>query len=40
MQPPAGTKVADGSKVTLFWSDGPEQVPSVVGQDRGPGRAS
>ena len=32
MQPPAGTKVADGSKVTLFWSDGPEQVPSVVGK--------
>jgi serine/threonine-protein kinase len=32
MQPPAGTQVADGSKVTLFWSDGPEQVPSVVGK--------
>jgi beta-lactam-binding protein with PASTA domain len=32
MQPPAGTDVADGSKVTLFWSDGPEQVPSVVGK--------
>jgi serine/threonine-protein kinase len=32
MQPAAGTKVADGSKVTLFWSDGPEQVPSVVGK--------
>ena len=32
MQPPAGTRVADGSKVTLFWSDGPEQVPAVVGK--------
>ncbi len=32
MQPPAGTEVADGSKVTLFWSDGPEQVPNVVGR--------
>jgi serine/threonine-protein kinase len=32
MQPPAGTEVADGSKVTLFWSDGPEEVPSVVGK--------
>ena len=25
-------RCADGSKVTLFWSDGPEQVPSVVGK--------
>jgi len=32
MQPPAGSKVADGSKVTLFWSDGPESVPNVVGK--------
>ncbi len=32
MQPPADTEVADGSKVTLFWSDGPEQVPSVIGK--------
>ena len=32
MQPPSGTRVADASKVTLFWSDGPEQVPSVVGK--------
>ncbi len=32
MQPPAGTDVADGSKVTLFWSDGPEEVPNVVGK--------
>jgi beta-lactam-binding protein with PASTA domain/tRNA A-37 threonylcarbamoyl transferase component Bud32 len=32
MQPPAGTEVADSSKVTLFWSDGPEEVPNVVGK--------
>jgi serine/threonine-protein kinase len=32
MQPPAGTKVSEGSKVTLFWSDGPEEVPSVIGK--------
>ena len=32
MQPPAGTEVAAGSKVTLFWSDGPEAVPDVVGR--------
>ncbi len=32
MQPPAGTSVTDGSKVTLFWSDGPEDVPDVVGK--------
>ena len=32
MQPPAGTAVADGSKVTLFYSDGPESVPNVVGK--------
>jgi beta-lactam-binding protein with PASTA domain/tRNA A-37 threonylcarbamoyl transferase component Bud32 len=32
MQPPAGTQVSDGSKVTLFWSDGPEQVPDVIGK--------
>jgi serine/threonine-protein kinase len=32
MQPPAGTEVAEGSKVTLFWSDGPEEVPRVVGK--------
>ncbi|MEO7943296.1 MAG: Stk1 family PASTA domain-containing Ser/Thr kinase, partial [Marmoricola sp.] len=35
MQPPAGTAVADGTKVTLFWSDGPEDVPSVVGKTEG-----
>jgi beta-lactam-binding protein with PASTA domain/predicted Ser/Thr protein kinase len=35
MQPPANTEVADGSKVTLFWSDGPEDVPSVVGKTEG-----
>ncbi len=32
MQPPAGTGVSEGSKVTLFWSDGPETVPDVVGK--------
>jgi beta-lactam-binding protein with PASTA domain/tRNA A-37 threonylcarbamoyl transferase component Bud32 len=32
MQPPGGTEVSDGSKVTLFWSDGPEQVPNVIGK--------
>ncbi|MET0840028.1 MAG: Stk1 family PASTA domain-containing Ser/Thr kinase [Marmoricola sp.] len=32
MQPPAGTQVSEGSKVTLFWSDGPEEVPSVIGK--------
>ena len=32
MQPPAGTQVSDGSKVTLFWSDGPEEVPDVIGK--------
>ena len=32
MQPPAGTEVSAGSKVTLFWSDGPESVPDVVGK--------
>lgn len=31
MQPPAGTEVAPDSRVTLFWSDGPEEVPEVVG---------
>jgi beta-lactam-binding protein with PASTA domain/tRNA A-37 threonylcarbamoyl transferase component Bud32 len=35
MQPPSGTRVADGSKVTLFWSDGPEEVPGVVGKTEG-----
>jgi len=32
MQPPAATSVQDGTKVTLFWADGPEQVPNVVGK--------
>ena len=35
MQPAAGTQVADGARVTLFWSDGPEQVPDVVGKQQG-----
>ncbi len=32
MDPSPGTKVADGSSVTLFFSDGPETVPDVVGK--------
>ena len=32
MQPPAGTRSPTGSKVTLFCSDGPEDVPDVVGK--------
>ena len=39
MQPPAGTEVRDGSKVILFWSDGPEQVPGVVGRTEGEARS-
>ena len=35
MQPPAGTEVSEGSKVTLFWSDGPEKVPNVIGKNEG-----
>ena len=38
MQPPAGTEVAPDSRVTLFWSDGPEQVPQVVGLSEGDAR--
>ena len=38
MQPQAGTGVVVGSKVTLFWSDGPEQVPSVVGRSEAEAR--
>ena len=29
---PGGHRGRDGSKVILFWSDGPEQVPGVVGK--------
>ena len=32
MDPSPGSKVADGSTVTLFFSDGPESVPDVVGK--------
>ena len=32
MDPAPGTKVADGATVTLFFSDGPESVPDVVGK--------
>ncbi|GAB3652834.1 Stk1 family PASTA domain-containing Ser/Thr kinase [Nocardioides korecus] len=38
MQPQAGTGVVVGSKVTLFWSDGPEQVPNVVGRSEAEAR--
>ena len=34
MQPPSGTRVADGSKVTLFWSDGPGGGAQRRRQDR------
>jgi eukaryotic-like serine/threonine-protein kinase len=39
MQPPADTEVADGSKVTLFWSDGPEEVPDVEGKTEAEARS-
>jgi serine/threonine-protein kinase len=29
--PPAGTQVQEGSSVTIYYSDGPEKVPDVVG---------
>jgi serine/threonine-protein kinase len=32
MSPAPGTKVPDGSTVTLFYSDGPESVPNVIGK--------
>jgi serine/threonine-protein kinase len=32
MDPAPGTQVADGATVTLFFSDGPESVPDVVGK--------
>ena len=32
MDPSPGSKVADGSTVTVFFSDGPETVPDVVGK--------
>jgi len=33
--PAPGTSVASGATVTIFWSDGPREVPSVVGQTQG-----
>ncbi|MGH3335989.1 MAG: PASTA domain-containing protein, partial [Nocardioides sp.] len=33
--PPAGDTVPEGTLVTVFYSDGPEQVPGVVGLQRG-----
>ena len=35
MQPPAGTRVTEGTRVTLRWSDGPEAVPDVRGKTEG-----
>jgi len=32
MDPTPGSQVADGSTVTLFYSDGPESVPDVIGK--------
>ncbi|GAB2868069.1 Stk1 family PASTA domain-containing Ser/Thr kinase [Nocardioides pacificus] len=32
-QPAPGTAVAEGTVVTVFYSDGPEEVPNVVGMD-------
>ena len=32
LRPGAGQQVPEGSRVTVFYSDGPEQVPSVVGR--------
>ena len=32
--PPPATSVPEGSTVTVFYSDGPEQVPGVVGPSR------
>jgi serine/threonine-protein kinase len=32
--PEPGTSVATGATITVFWSDGPEEVPNVVGRPR------
>ncbi len=32
--PGAGQSVPEGTKVTVYWSDGPEKVPGVVGMDQ------
>ena len=32
--PPAGTQVQAGSTVTIYYSDGPEKIPDVVGMQR------
>ncbi len=34
--PAAGAMVGEGSTVTIFYSDGPERVPDVIGLKRGP----
>ncbi len=33
-EPPVGTMVAEDTLVTIFWSDGPEKVPDVVGDQQ------
>ena len=38
-RPGAGTPVGSGATVTVFWSDGPEEVPDVVGLTQERGRA-
>ncbi|HEX7739872.1 MAG TPA: PASTA domain-containing protein, partial [Marmoricola sp.] len=35
IKPAAGTAVAPGSKVKLYYSAGPKQIPNVVGLDEG-----
>jgi beta-lactam-binding protein with PASTA domain len=38
--PPAGTSVPEGSRVTVFYSDGPERVPDVRGLTRAEAEAA
>ncbi len=35
VSPPAGQSVAEGTTVTITWSDGPETIPDVVGMKQG-----
>ncbi len=35
VSPPAGQSVAEGTTVTITWSDGPETIPDVVGMQQG-----
>ncbi|MBB6627907.1 Stk1 family PASTA domain-containing Ser/Thr kinase [Nocardioides sp. KIGAM211] len=32
--PPAGTQVEEGAEITIFYSDGPEKIPNVVGMQQ------